>query len=120
MLGSANFQGGPLLHIMSGNLGFQIEHHLFPDLPSNRYAEISVKVQDICRRYNIPDTTGPLHKQYGQVLRTIHKLALPNRHDLGGHPRRAERRSATASASPTRSGRCAGTETGTWSTRRSA
>ena len=38
MLGSANFEGGPLLHIMTGNLGFQIEHHLFPDLPSNRYA----------------------------------------------------------------------------------
>ena len=43
MLGSANFEGGPLLHIMSGNLGFQIEHHLFPDLPSNRYAEIAVQ-----------------------------------------------------------------------------
>ena len=28
--------------------GFQIEHHLFPDLPSNRYAEISVKVQELC------------------------------------------------------------------------
>ena len=33
VLGAANFEGGPLLHIMSGNLGFQIEHHLFPDLP---------------------------------------------------------------------------------------
>ena len=81
MLGSANFEGGPLLHILSGNLGFQIEHHLFPDLPSNRYAEISVKVRDLCERYGIPYTTGPLHKQYGQVLRTIHKLALPNEHD---------------------------------------
>jgi len=79
MLGSANFQGGPLLHIMSGNLGYQIEHHLFPDLPSNRYAEISVKVRELCDRYDLPYTTGPLHKQYGQVLRTICKLALPNR-----------------------------------------
>ena len=50
ILGSANFEGGPLLHIMSGNLGFQIEHHLFPDLPSNRYAEISEKVQALCAR----------------------------------------------------------------------
>jgi NADPH-dependent stearoyl-CoA 9-desaturase len=79
MLGSANFEGGPLLHIMSGNLGHQIEHHLFPDLPSNRYAEIAVKVRDICERYDIPYTTGPLHKQYGQVLRTIAKLSLPNK-----------------------------------------
>ena len=41
MLGSANFTGGQLLHVMSGNLGYQIEHHLFPDLPSNRYPEIA-------------------------------------------------------------------------------
>jgi len=79
MLGSANFEGGKLLHIMSGQLGYQIEHHLFPDLPSNRYAAISVKVKDICKRYDIPYTTGPLHKQYGQTLRTIMKLSLPNR-----------------------------------------
>ena len=79
MLGSANFKGGKLLHIMSGQLGYQIEHHLFPDLPSNRYAQISVKVQDICKRYDIPYTTGPLHKQYGQTFRTIMKLSLPNR-----------------------------------------
>jgi len=76
---SANFKGGKLLHIMSGQLGYQIEHHLFPDLPSNRYAQISVKVQDICKRYDIPYTTGPLHKQYGQTFRTIMKLSLPNR-----------------------------------------
>ena len=78
MLGSANFKGGPLLHIMSGNLGFQIEHHLFPDLPSNRYAEISVRVRELCAKYDIPYTTGPLYKQYGQALRTIMKLSLPN------------------------------------------
>ena len=79
MLGSANFQGGKFLHLMSGQLGYQIEHHLFPDLPSNRYAQISHKVKDICKRYDIPYTTGPLHKQYGQTLRTIMKLSLPNR-----------------------------------------
>ena len=42
MLGSANFHAGPLMAFMSGNLCYQIEHHLFPDLPSNRYAEIAV------------------------------------------------------------------------------
>ena len=78
ILGAANFEGGPLLHIMSGNLGFQIEHHLFPDLPSNRYAEISVKVRALCDKYDIPYTTGPLHQQYGQALRTIIKLSVPN------------------------------------------
>jgi fatty acid desaturase len=79
MLGSANFEGSKFLHVMSGQLGYQIEHHLFPDLPSNRYADIAVKVRDLCKRYDIPYTTGPLYKQYGQTLRTIMKLSLPNR-----------------------------------------
>jgi linoleoyl-CoA desaturase len=78
VLGAANFDGGPLLHILSGNLGFQIEHHLFPDLPSNRYAEIAVKVRALCEKYDLPYTTGPLHRQYGQALRTIIKLSVPN------------------------------------------
>jgi NADPH-dependent stearoyl-CoA 9-desaturase len=78
LLGSANFTGGRLLHILSGSLGFQIEHHLFPDLPSNRYPEIAVKVRALCEKYDLPYTTGPLWKQYGQALRTITKLSLPN------------------------------------------
>src|SRR3954452_4623478 len=78
LLGSANFTGSALLHVLSGNLGYQIEHHLFPDLPSNRYAEISVKVRALCEKYALPYTTGPLWKQYGQALRTIMELSLPN------------------------------------------
>jgi linoleoyl-CoA desaturase len=86
MLGSANFEGGPLLHILSGNLGYQIEHHLFPDLPSNRYSEIAVTVRELCEKYDIPYTTGPLHKQYGQALRTIWKLSLPNKMTSSDQP----------------------------------
>jgi linoleoyl-CoA desaturase len=86
ILGAANFTGSPLLHIMSGNLGFQIEHHLFPDLPSNRYAEISVTVRALCEKYDIPYTTGPLHRQYGQALRTIWKLSLPNKMSSSDQP----------------------------------
>ncbi len=83
MLGSANFEGSEMLHILSGNLGYQVEHHLFPDLPSNRYAEISVRVRQLCDKYKLPYTTGPLHRQYGQALRTIMKLSLPNRFTSG-------------------------------------
>jgi linoleoyl-CoA desaturase len=86
ILGSANFEGGELLHIMSGNLGYQIEHHLFPDLPSNRYGDMSKRVRALCDKYDIPYTTGPLPKQYGQVLRTIMKLTLPNRFTRSNSP----------------------------------
>jgi fatty acid desaturase len=78
LLGSANLSGGPLFHIMSGNLSFQIEHHLFPDLPANRYAEISVEVREICERYGLPYNVGPLPQQFGSVVKKICRLALPD------------------------------------------
>jgi fatty acid desaturase len=79
MLGSANFHAGPLMAFMSGNLCYQIEHHLFPDLPSNRYAEIGDRVRALCDKYDLPYTTGSLGHQYMQSFWTILKLALPNK-----------------------------------------
>lgn len=79
MLGTANFHAGPVLAFLSGNLCYQIEHHLFPDLPSNRYAEIAERVRALCEKYDLPYTSGPLLRQYLLTLRTIHKLALPDR-----------------------------------------
>ncbi|MCV7177423.1 fatty acid desaturase family protein [Mycolicibacterium sphagni] len=79
MLGSANFRAGPALAFLSGNLCYQIEHHLFPDLPSNRYAEIARQVRALCDEYGLPYTTGPLLSQFLQTQRTILKLALPDR-----------------------------------------
>jgi NADPH-dependent stearoyl-CoA 9-desaturase len=77
LLGAANIDGGPLFHLLAGNLSFQVEHHLFPDMPSSRYAEIAPRVRDICRRYGLPYNTGPLHRQLGSVFRAILRLALP-------------------------------------------
>ena len=79
MLGSANIDGGPIMNLMSGNLSYQIEHHMFPDLPSNRYSEISLKVRELCERYDLPYVTGPLWRQYLQSWRTIARLSLPDR-----------------------------------------
>ncbi|MGU3497973.1 fatty acid desaturase family protein [Mycobacterium sp. C31M] len=77
MLGAANFRAGPVLAFSSGNLCYQIEHHLFPDLPSNRYAQISRQVRQLCEKYGIAYTTGSLPGQYLQTLRTNFRLALP-------------------------------------------
>ena len=78
MLGSANFDAGKVMAFMSGNLCYQIEHHMFPDLPSNRYQEISERVHALCEKYDLPYTTGSLGKQSLLALRTIHKLSLPD------------------------------------------
>ncbi|MDX6216789.1 MAG: NADPH-dependent stearoyl-CoA 9-desaturase [Frankiales bacterium] len=87
LLGSANLDGGPLLHLMTGQLSFQIEHHLFPDLPSNRYSEIAPRVREICERYDLPYTSGPLPKQIAQVWMKIAKLSLPPK-EQPAHPKR--------------------------------
>ena len=79
ILGSANLTGGKLFHVMSGNLSFQIEHHLFPDIPAFRHAEISPEVQEICERYGVPYNEGPLPQQFATVVRKICRLALPGR-----------------------------------------
>lgn len=77
LLAATNVNAGPLLAFSSGNLCYQIEHHIFPDLPSNRYAEISIRVRALCEKYNLPYNSGPLIKLYLQVMRTNFKLALP-------------------------------------------
>ena len=78
MLGAANISGSRAMHIMSGNLSYQIEHHLFPDLPSNRYQEIAPKVKDIFDRYELTYVTGPLPKQVASAWAKIIRLSLPN------------------------------------------
>jgi NADPH-dependent stearoyl-CoA 9-desaturase len=82
LVGAANIEGSPLFHVISGNLGYQVEHHLFPDMPSTRYAEIAPRVKEICERYELPYNSGPFLEQLGMVQRTILRLAFP-----GGRPR---------------------------------
>ena len=79
MLGSSNFDGNRLLHIMSGHLSYQIEHHLFPDIPAHRYAEMSPKVKEICERHGLHYNTAPFGKQYASVIKRVLKFSLPSR-----------------------------------------
>jgi fatty acid desaturase len=80
MLGSANFDAGPAMRFMSGNLCYQIEHHLYPDLPSNRLHEVSLRVREVCGKYDLPYTTGSFLAQCAKTWRTIAKLSLPDRY----------------------------------------
>lgn len=77
LLGSCNIEGGSLFHVMSGNLSHQIEHHLFPDMPSNRYPEVAPRVRALCARYHLPYNTSSLARQFGSTMSTIVRLAFP-------------------------------------------
>jgi NADPH-dependent stearoyl-CoA 9-desaturase len=79
LLGSANIEGGPLFHLMSGNLSHQIEHHLFPDLPARRYKEVAGDVRSLCERFGLPYNTGGLARQFGSVVRKIVRYSFPER-----------------------------------------
>ena len=119
LLGAANIEGSPLFHVISGNLGYQVEHHLYPDMPSTRYAEIAPRVKEICERYELPYNTGPFLKQLGMVQRTIlrsppRRQAAPSpartpattrpRATPGATPRRPRRRQRQRAAPPPRRG----------------
>jgi linoleoyl-CoA desaturase len=78
MLGSANISGSPFLHLMTGNLSHQIEHHLFPDLPSNRYQEIAPKVEALFDKYDLNYCSRPLPQQVYSAWHKVVRLSLPN------------------------------------------
>jgi fatty acid desaturase len=78
MLGSANISGSRALHLMAGNLSHQIEHHIFPDLPSNRYVEIAPKVRAVFDKFDLDYNSRPLVKQVASAWHKVVRLSLPN------------------------------------------
>jgi fatty acid desaturase len=76
--GSANLEGSRLFYIATGHLSHQIEHHLFPDLPAERYEELAPKIREICERYGQTYNTGGFWKQFGSVVRRIWVYSGPN------------------------------------------
>jgi linoleoyl-CoA desaturase len=78
MLGSANISGSKAMHLMSGNLSHQIEHHIFPDLPSNRYHEIAPQIRDLFEKYRLTYHAAPLPKQVASAWHKVLRLSLPN------------------------------------------
>ena len=77
ILGSSNFEGGKVMNLMTGNLDFQIEHHLFPDMASTRYAEVAPRVREVCERHGLRYNTGSFARQFGTVIRKVLRYTLP-------------------------------------------
>lgn len=76
--GSSNFSGTQGLHILSGNLSHQIEHHLFPDMPANRYSEVAPKIRALCEEYGVNYNEANFMKQFWSVWVRLAKCSLPN------------------------------------------
>jgi len=78
ILGSANFDGSNLLHLLTGHLSLQVEHHLFPTVPAHRYKEMAPKVEAITKKYGIPYNKKSFWAQYKSVLKRILEHSLPD------------------------------------------
>lgn len=76
--GSGNLTGGKVFHFLTGNLSHQIEHHMFPDTPANRYQDMAPKVQALCAEYGQHYNTGSFAKQFSEVIGRIAVHSLPN------------------------------------------
>ena len=55
IVGSTNYRcGGDLRDVMHGWLNYQIEHHLWPDLPLLAYRRAQPQVRALCERHGVP------------------------------------------------------------------
>lgn len=76
VIGSVNFKGGTnTKDYFMMYLNYQIEHHLFPDLPMDTYREIAPKVESICSKYQIPYIKDSLFKR---VIKLYQNMAGKN------------------------------------------
>jgi len=76
--GSSNLTGGPAFHFLTGNLSHQIEHHLFPDVPAVRYADMAERVRETCDRYEQNYNTGSFWSQFATVVTRIVRYSFPS------------------------------------------
>jgi len=79
MLGSADISGPWLLHVLCGNLSHQVEHHVFPDLPSNRYRELAGPVRQVFEDHGLTYHSRSLVRQVASAWHKVIRLSVPPR-----------------------------------------
>ena len=69
IMGSVNYNTGTdLIDFGHGFLNYQIEHHLFPDMPHSFYQKMQPIVKDICKKHNLEYRQESVFKR---ILMTI-------------------------------------------------
>jgi NADPH-dependent stearoyl-CoA 9-desaturase len=100
--GSSNFETGWVGRVLSGHLGFQIEHHLFPNIPAWRYPAMAPRVREICERHGLPYGTGSLASQFASAMRRLIRFAVPQRRAGAGVGARTKRARSSPPATTSR------------------
>jgi fatty acid desaturase len=79
---SRNIRGGWFTDIAFGGLNYQIEHHLFPSMPSPSLRQAQEPVRAFCQQHGIAYRQTGVFASYGQVLRHLHAIGGPLRPEL--------------------------------------
>lgn len=79
VLTSRNVRGGRLTDAALGGLNYQIEHHLFPSMPSPNLRRAQVIVRAYCEELDVRYLETGLFASYGQALRSLHRAGAPIR-----------------------------------------
>jgi fatty acid desaturase len=79
VLTSRNVRGGRLVDVALGGLNYQIEHHLFPSMPTPNLRKAQPIVQAYCAEVGVPYHETGLLASYGQALRHLHAAGVPLR-----------------------------------------
>ncbi|MFD3539159.1 fatty acid desaturase family protein [Streptomyces sp. NPDC058662] len=79
VLTSRDVNGGRLTDIVLGGLNYQIEHHLFPSMPSPHLRRAQVIVRRHCQELGISYLQTSLVESYRQTLTSLHEAGAPLR-----------------------------------------
>jgi fatty acid desaturase len=79
VLTSRNVRGGHWVNFLLGGLNYQIEHHLFPNMPTPHLRLAQPIIQGFCAEQGISYAQCGLLSSYGQVLRHLHAVGAPLR-----------------------------------------
>ncbi|MFY1677476.1 fatty acid desaturase family protein [Streptomyces sp. WMMC905] len=79
VLTSRNVRGGRLTDVMLGGLNYQIEHHLFPSMPTPHLRRAQVIVRQYCAEIGVPYHETGLIRSYGEALAHLHRVGEPIR-----------------------------------------
>lgn len=78
VLTSRNITGGRLMNIVMGGLDLQIEHHLFPRMPSANLRLVRPLVKQLCAEKGIPYTEVNLISSYKVIISYLNRVGLGN------------------------------------------
>jgi fatty acid desaturase len=79
VLTSRNVRGGLITDAALGGLNYQIEHHLFPAMPTPNLPKAQPIVQAYCQEIGVSYEVTGLLDSYGQALRHLHEVGAPLR-----------------------------------------